>query len=329
MKRFKVVLVDVNGKTIPAWVLEALDKEGIEFVARECGSTEDLARHAGDADVVWVWGSRVVTAESLAGLPQCGAIIRTGSGTDNVPVDEATRRGIVVANTPEAHNDAVSNHAIALLLAIIRDLPQQDRSVRAGQWYPTSWHSLHLHGRTLGLVGFGLIGRLVARKMRGFDLSILAYDPVVSAEAMAAESVRPADVDTILSESDFVFLHCPLTRDTYHLIGERELRRMKPSAILINTARGPVVDEPALVRALTEGWIAAAGLDVLEQEPPDPDNPLFKLANVLVTPHAAGHSDEDREASWRLSTDTAIALARGRWPRSYVNRSVKPRLNLS
>jgi len=329
MKRFKVILVDEPNGPIPAWVLEAFEKEGIEFVAQVCGSNEDLARHAGDADVVWVWGSRVVTAESLAGLPQVGGIIRTGSGTDNVPVDEATRRGIVVANTPEAHNDAVSNHAIALLLAIIRDILHRDRDVRAGEWSRARWHSPHLYGRTLGLIGFGLIARLVAKKMRGFDLNILAYDPFVGAEVMAAESVRLADVDTILAESDFVFLHCPLTADTYHLIGERELRRMKPTAILINTARGPVVDEPALVRALTEGWIAAAGLDVLEQEPPDPNNPLFKLENVVITPHIAGQSDEDLDRSWRLATDSALAMARGHWPRSYVNRSVKPRLNLA
>jgi phosphoglycerate dehydrogenase-like enzyme len=328
MKRFKVSLVDLSGGTMPAWVAEALDKEGIEFVAQHCAGSEDLARHAGDADVVWLWGSRVLTPESLAALQQCGGIIRTGSGTDNVPVEDATRLGIVVANTPEGHSDAVANHAIALLLAIIRELPQQDRGVRAGQWSPTSWHSLHLHGRTLGLIGFGHIARAVAKKMRGFDLSILAYDPFLSAEVMAAESVRAADLDTVLSESDFLSIHCPLTSDTYHLIGERELRLMKPSAILINTARGSVVDEPALVRALTEGWIAAAGLDVLEQEPPDLDNPLFKLANVLVTPHAAGHSDEDREMAWQLSTDSAIAFARGQWPRSYVNRSVKPRLKL-
>jgi phosphoglycerate dehydrogenase-like enzyme len=132
-----------------------------------------------------------------------------------------------------------------------------------------------------------------------------------------------------LAESDFVSLHCPLTPDTYHLIGERELRLMKPTAILINTARGPVVDEPALIRALTEGWIAAAGLDVFEQEPPDPDNPLFKLDNVVATPHVAGQSDEDQERAWRLATDSALAMARGQWPRSYVNRTVKPRLNLA
>jgi phosphoglycerate dehydrogenase-like enzyme len=297
-------------------------------VAQDCRSPEDLARHAADADVVWVWGSHILTAERLAGLPQCGAIIRTGSGTDNVPVEEATRRGIVVANTPEAHNDAVSNHAIALLLALIRDIPNHDRRMRAGPWQRIRWHSPHLYGRTLGLIGFGLIARLVAKKMRGFDVSILAHDPYVTPEAMAAEGVRSAEVDTILSESDFVLLHCPLTPATYHLIGERELRLMKPTALLVNTARGPVVDEPALIRALSEGWIAGAGLDVFEQEPPDPNNPLFKMSNVIATPHVAGQSDEDQETAWRLATDSAIAFARGQWPRSYVNRGLKPRLNL-
>lgn len=330
MKRFKVVLVDLDGTTVPGWVGEALAKEGIAFVARECKTSEELARHAGDADVVWNFGSHVVTAESLAALPQCGGIIRTGSGTDNVPVEEATRRGIVVANTPEAHSDAVSDHAIGLLFAVMRQIAVQDRAVRSGEWNATRGRpGWHLHGQTLGLVGFGHAARLVAKKMRGFELTLLVHDPYVSADVMAREGVRAANLDTLLSGSDFVFLHCPLTKETYHLLGERELRQMKPSAILINTARGAVIDEPALVRALTESWIAAAGLDVLEQEPPSADHPLFKLDNAVITPHIAGYSDEHQEIAWRLSVEAAIALAQGRWPRSCVNRAVKPRWNLS
>jgi len=160
-------------------------------------------------------------------------------------------------------------------------------------------------------------------------MTVLAYDPFVTPEAMAGLGARPASLDEVLSQSDFVLLHCPLTKETFHLIGERELRRMKPSSILINTARGPIVDEPALVRALTEGWIAAAGLDVLEDEPPAPDNPLLKLENTVITPHAAGFSDEDEDLCWQLSVESAIAFKQGRWPRSYVNRGVKPRLSLA
>ena len=330
MSPFKVVLMDRNLDTVPEWVVKKFAEEGIAFDARKCASMAEVAECAGDADVVWNWGSRTITPEGLASLPKCVGLIRTGSGTDNVPVEEATRRGIVVANTPEAHNDAVSDHAIGLLFAVMRQIPVRDRMVRAGQWQHARLNRhWHLHGQTLGLVGFGLIARLVAQKMSGFGVTILSYDPFVSAEAMASLGVRPAGLDELLSSSDFVFLHCPLTPETFHLIGERELRRMKPTAILINTARGPIVDEPALVRALTEGWIAAAGLDVLEDEPPAPDNPLFKLDNTVITPHSAGFSDEDEALCWRLSVDSAIAFKQGRWPRSYVNRSVKPRLTLA
>lgn len=329
MKPFKVVLADFHERNAPAWVANALEKEGIEFVAQHCATTAELVRLAADADVVWIWGSQIITAESLALLPECKGIIRTGSGTDNLPVPEATRRGIVVANTPLAHSDAVSNHAIGLLFAVLRRIVSLDRAVRSGEWDTRlTWPGWHLHGQTLGLVGFGHAARLVARKMRGFDLTLLAHDPYISDEQMASESVRAVSLDELLSGSDFVSLHCPLTPQTFHLIGERELQQMKPSAILINTARGAVINETALLKALVEGWIAAAGLDVLEQEPPSPDNPLFKLDNVVLTSHVAGQSDETLEACYRFSVEAAIALAHGRWPRSCVNRDMQPRLNL-
>lgn len=331
MARFKVALVVMDGGAVPEWVSAGLAAEGLDFVAHHCRTREELEEWAADADAVWVFGgSRIVTAENLDLLRRCGAIIRTGSGTDNMPVAEATAAGIIVANTPEALNDPVADHAIGLLFAVIRQIAIQDRLVRAGDWdRHRAWPRWHLHDQTLGLVGFGHIARRVARKMSGFDMTMLAYDPYVPPEIMPSLSVQAASLDEVLSRSDFVSVHCPLTRETHHLIGERELRLMKPEAVLINTSRGPVIDEPALVRALTEGWIAAAGLDVLEQEPPDPDNPLLKLDNVVLTPHIAAYSDEYLEASWRLSMETAIDLAKGRWPRSYVNREVKSRWNLT
>jgi len=161
-------------------------------------------------------------------------------------------------------------------------------------------------------------------------MTVLAYDPYIGHEAMAQAGVRAAGLEEVLAQADFVSLHCPLTPETHHLIGEAELRSMRPSAILVNTSRGPVVDEPALIRALQEGWIAAAGLDVFEQEPADPDNPLFKMENVVVTPHVAGGSDESMALCWRLSVDSALALANGQWPRSVVNRGrVQPRRALA
>ncbi|MCC7359079.1 MAG: C-terminal binding protein [Anaerolineales bacterium] len=331
MKRFKAVLLEGAGYPVPAWAAEILAQANVDFVAVECRSADDVRRHAADADLVWVWGGTLLTPEVLAFLPQCGAIIRTGSGTDNVPVAAATERGIVVANTPEAHNDAVSNHVIGLLFAVIRNLVVLDRRTRAGQWrpariFPSGWH---LHGQTLGLVGFGHISRLVAKKLSGFDVRTLVFDPFLAPEVISAAGAQPAALDDLLAQSDFVSLHCPLTPQTHHLIGERELQRMKPQAILINTARGPVVDEPALARALTEKWIAAAGLDVFEQEPPDPANPLFGMDNVVLTPHTAGESDEDRNLAYQLSVESVVAFAQGKFPRSYVNRGVKPRWPLA
>ena len=330
MTPFKVAMVHMDAEELPAWIPETMASNNIEFVFEECETRAQLASCAGDADVVWVCGgSLIVDAESLADLPRCGALIRTGSGTDNIPIDAATERGIIVANTPEAFSDGVSDHTVGLLLAVVRQIAIQDRTVRTGIWdREVAYPSWHLRGQTLGLIGFGHIARLVTRKLSGFEMTVLAHDPYVSADVMASHGVESASMEQVLSRSDFVSLHCPLLDETHHLIGERELRLMKPRAILINTSRGPVVDEPALIRALSERWIAAAGVDVLEQEPPAADNPLFSLDNAVITPHIAGYTDQSLDDSWRLSVETALDLARGRWPRSYVNHNVKPRWRL-
>ena len=327
----KVALVDLDGQNVPDWAIQSLKHEGVELIIRQCNTQAELAEHAMEADIIWLFGgSRVLQGGSLAMLPHCWAIVRTGSGTDNVPVEEATTRGIVVANTPAALSDGVSDHVIALLLALVRRIPAADRAVRAGVFDQTLFRPLNsFQGRTFGLVGFGHIARDVARKLSGFGMKWLVHDPFVSADNLAAQGVQAVSLETLLSEADFVSLHCPLTPATRRLIGESELRRMKPSAILINTSRGPVVDESALARALAESWIAAAGLDVFEQEPPARDNPLLKLDNVILTPHSAGLSGDGMEPRWRSSVDTVLALARRRWPPSCVNRDVQPVQNLS
>ncbi len=319
--RPKVALVDLDGHPVPEWVRPALEREGIDLVARDCRTREELADCAGEADAVWLFGGSRVLQGNLDAIPRCRAILRTGSGTDNVPVEEATRRGVVVANTPAAMSDGVSDHLIALLFAVVRRVAELDRAVRAGGWGRVPVQPLNrVQGRTLGLVGFGHAARQVARKLRGFEMRVLAHDPFVSPGAMAALGAAPSGLGELLAESDYVSLHCPLTPATRHLIGERELRLMKPTAVLLNTARGPVVDEPALVRALREGWIAAAGLDVLEQEPPAADHPLLGLSNVVLTPHVAGYAFEGIAARWRASVEAVLALARGEPPPSWVNR---------
>jgi D-3-phosphoglycerate dehydrogenase len=318
----KVALVDLDGQTVPDWVRESLDREGIELVVHDCKTRSELATHAQDADVVWLFGgSRVLLGGNLAALPHCRAILRTGSGTDNVPVEEATRRQIVVANTPAAMSDGVSDHLIALLFAVTRRVAELDRAVRLGRWGQVPVEPLNsVQGRTLGLVGFGHVAREIVRKLSGFAMRVLVHDPYLDAERLAAHGVRASGLCELLAESDYVSLHCPLTAETIHLIGERELRLMKPTAVLLNTSRGPVINEAALVRALREGWIAAAGLDVLENEPPAPDNPLLGLDNAVLTPHVAGYSFNGVEMRWRLSVETVLALARHEAPRSWVNR---------
>lgn len=329
--RTKVALISLDGQSLPNAVVQELAHAGIDLSVSECANRADLAAHASDADVVWLFGgSRVLHDGNLAALDRCWAILRTGSGTDNVPVDEATARGILVANTPAAFSDGVSDHVIGLLFAVVRRLAALDRSMRAGRWEQATAVPLNsVEGRTLGLVGFGHVGQLLVRKLRGFEMRVLAHDPYARPETLAAHGVESADLARVFSESDFVSLHCPLTPETHHLVGEEQLRLMKPSAILINTARGPVVDEPALIRALREGRLAAAGLDVFESEPPAADNPLLKMDNVVVTPHGAGYSVNGVELRWRHSIAALAALAARRWPPSCVNRQVRPKVELS
>ena len=321
-----VAVCDLDGHPVPDWVTQTLTQAGIDLRVRQCTTQDELSEHARDAEIVWLFGgSRLLHGGTLAKLPNCRAIVRTGSGTDNVPVDEATERGIVVANTPAALSDAVSDHVIALLFAMVRHVPRMDRLVRSGVFDQNLGRPINLiQGRTFGLVGFGHIARAVLRKLRGFEMTWLVYDPYVSESTLVAHGARPAALDEVLSESDFVSLHCPLTPQTRHLIGERELRLMKPDAVLVNAARGAVVDEPVLIRALQEKWIAAACLDAFEQEPLPVDSPLFQLENVILAPHSPSHTAEWMEPRWRASVDAVLALASHHWPPSCVNRQVQP-----
>jgi D-3-phosphoglycerate dehydrogenase len=267
----------------------------------------------------------MITAQVLPLLKKCRAILRTGTGTDNIPVSEATRLGIVVANTPEATMHQVAEHAIGLLFAVIRQIARQDRLVRQGIWDRyRAWPDWHLVGQTFGLVGFGRIARLVARKISGFEMKVIAYDPVVDSPVMAERGVEKMNLDELFSRSDFISVHVPLSEKTRHSIGEAQLRLMKTKAIIINTARGEIIDQQALVRALSEGTIAGAGLDVLDPEPPAPDDPILTLENVVITPHIAGYSDLFREGFWRQSVETLVAMSRTGMPIWIVNPEVVP-----
>jgi D-3-phosphoglycerate dehydrogenase len=326
MSPFKVVLIANDLPPTPDWVGPKLKEQGIELIERACTSAQEVVETAANADVVWTMGgSRVINAAVLPLLRKCRVILRTGTGTDNIPVAEATRLGIVVANTPEATMHQVAEHAIGLLFAVIRQIARQDRLVREGVWdRERAWPGWHLVGQTFGLIGFGRIARLVARKIAGFELNIIACDPLVDRQTMEEQGVKKVNREELLSTSDYVSVHVPLSDKTRHLIGEQQLRLMKNTAVLINTARGEIIDQRALVRALTEHWIAAAGLDVLDPEPPAADEEILGLENVVLTPHIASYSDVFHDGFWRHSVETLVAMSKTGMPRWVVNPEVIP-----
>lgn len=267
--------------------------------------------------------------EMLEKAPNCRIIARDGLGYDSVDVAAATGRGVWVTIIPDALVDDVADHTMMLLIGTNRRVVQLDRATRSGEWRPAQMAHYadpprKLRGATLGIFGLGRIGRAVAERARGFGLKLLAADPVVSREVATSVGATIVSKDELLRESDFVTVHVPLSAATRHLIGERELRLMKPSALLINTSRGGVCDEAALVRALQEGWIRGAGLDVLEVEPVSLDNPLLKMANVVLTPHIASASDvSNRERRSEAAGEVLRVLSGGR-PReaAVVNREL-------
>jgi len=326
--RFKVVRFIKPELPVPDHIAQRLIDAGLDLVVLPPPADRgDLERLAGDADLLWDYGGLgKITRRDLEALKRCGAIVKVGTGVDHIDVKAATEMGIIVANTPYVLTDAVADHAISLLFSLVRQVPRHDRLIRAGHW--DFWLALPLRrfrGATLGLVGFGHIPQALVAKLCGFGMRILAFDPYAPADVMVSLGVESVSLDTLLQSADYVSLHCPLTEETRHLIGERELRMMKPSAVLVNTSRGPVVDEPALIRALQEGWIQGAALDVAEKEPPEPDNPLLKLDNVILTPHIAGHTDRFPDDYAEVCVEAILDLAQGRWPRSVVNPSVRPR----
>ncbi|MBI4012362.1 MAG: C-terminal binding protein [Candidatus Rokubacteria bacterium] len=304
---------------------EAVFREaGVRFGQVVARTEDDFLRECGGADALLVQYGQV-SRRVLQGLPRLRLVVRYGVGVDGVDVAAATERGIPVANVPDYGTDEVANHAVALLLALGRKIARLDRQTRAGRWNVFEIQPVHrLIGRTVGLVGCGRIGSRVARKLAGFDVRLLAHDPYL---AEFPPGVTPVGRERLLAESDYVTLHCPLTAETRHLIDAAALACMKPGAVLINTARGGIVDTAALVAALEGGRLGGAGLDVTEQEPLDPGSPLLRLEQVIVTPHAAWYSEEGRsELKRRVAEEAVRVLVRGEPPQNCVNPEVLGRV---
>ncbi|MFQ5857214.1 MAG: C-terminal binding protein [Anaerolineae bacterium] len=279
----------------------------------------DIARQAGGLLVTYVQ----VTRDIIEQLDRCRVIARFGIGVDNIDIQAATRAGIVVTYVPDYCIDEVSDHALALLLTLARKITYADRRVQAGQWEMRAVVPLHrLRGRTLGLVGFGKIPRALAPKAQALGLTVVTYDPYVSDEVTVPLGVGRVDFDELLRSADYISIHAPLTAETHHMFNADAFRQMKPGALLINTARGPLVDERALADALDEGQLAGAGLDVVPQEPPPADSPLLGRDNVILTPHIGFYSEESLvELQTKAAQEVARVLS-GESPRYPVNPEV-------
>jgi D-3-phosphoglycerate dehydrogenase len=302
-----------------------IEEAGLELIAAQCKTEDELIEVAHDAAAV-VAQYATISARVIAELPECRVIARYGTGVDIVDVDAATEHNVLVTNVPSDWcENEVADHALALLLAVSRKITVYDRATRAGTWRWQSGAPIHrLRGSVLGLLSFGAIARAVAARAAGFGMRITAHDPFLSAEEIAATGTQAVSFDELVTESDCLVIQAPLTSETHHLFDEAQLRRMKPTSILINTARGPIVDDRALHRALSEGWIAGAGLDDIEEEPAKvrdwrPDNPLFSLDNVVITPHAAYYSEESISTVRRFAAEEVVRVLTGQAPLSPVN----------
>ena len=324
MSPFKVVITDFGDPdhSLEAGVLNGSGLD-IDLVRLQTRVPEELIPHVTDADALIVqWAT--INRKVIEAMTRCKVISRYGIGVDMVDLQAAGEHGIVVANVPDFCMEEVSDSTIGFLFSLNRRIFVLDRWERSGGWGSTRpipyWPPARLHGQTLGIVGLGNIGRVVARKAGCLGLKLLGYDPYIKPEQAAELGVELVALDDLLRRADYVTLHCPLVAETRGLIGAAQLALMKPTACLINMARGPVVVQAAIYDALVNHQITAAALDVLDPEPPDPNDPLLQLDNVIINPHASSGSVE---AAAQLRHDTAqnvVEMLSGRLPRSIVNR---------
>ena len=330
MMSFKVVstaIVDYPVRNLDERIKEL---EGVEFLSKPSPAEDDIIAAARDADAV-VTTTEPFSRRVIDSLKSCRLITTPKTGYDNIDVAAATEAGICISCVAEASTEEVADHSMSLLLACARRVVRLDKAIRAGEW--KVFHGLEMEqiwkgivpirGQTLGLVSFGRIPRALVPKARGFGMRILAYDPYVESEAMEKMGVEKVELDFLLKESDFVSVHSALTGENRHMLGADQFKLMKPTAYFINAARGPLVDEGALYTALVNGNIAGAGLDVLEVEPIEMDNPLLGLDNVILTGHSAHYSDISVATVRRSPIEDISRIMSGKWPEGWVNPEVE------
>ncbi len=291
--------------------VEVLKNAGFEVVYREYPDEDRLVELVRDVDAIIVRSKPKVTRRVIKSAPRLKVIARAGVGLDNIDLDAAKERGIKVVNSPGASSRSVAELAFGLLFAVARKIAFADRKMREGIWAKKQAMGVELEGKTIGVVGFGRIGYQVAKIANAFGMKVLLYDPYPKEERAKEVGGSFASLEDLLRESDVVTLHVPLVEATYHMINEERLKLMKPTAILINAARGAVVDTKALVKALQEGWIAGAGLDVYEEEPLPKDHPLTKLDNVVLTPHIGASTVEAQMRAGVQVAEQIVEILKG------------------
>ena len=323
-KPYKVVITDHD--------YPDLDQErkvfgaiGVEFVAGQCKDEDAVIALARDADALLNEYAKL-TPKVIEALENCKIIVRYGIGVDNVNIPAATKAGIMVCNVPTYGIHEVSDHVVGLFFSSIRKIPAMSETVKKGRWDCNLGRPIYrIHGKTLGIAGFGNIARMVVQKLAPWNIKVLGYDPFISESVFKSHGVEKTSFEQLLNESDFVSAHVPHTVETFHMFSYERFKQMKRGAIFINTARGPLVDEDGLYRALQEGWLAGAALDVMEKEPPDPGHPLLSLPNVIITPHMAWYSVESAVDLQRMAAEEVARVLKGEEPLWCLNREVRNR----
>lgn len=327
---------ETEGLEIEQALVDEITDLQINLLGRPSATEDELIAAGADADALCVSTREAVTRRVLENLPNTKVISRYGVGLDNVDLDAAAENNIVVTHYPGYCTSEVADHAMSMVLALNRRLVEQDRSLREGDWVkfgPATRTILKgtvpaLRELTLGIIGFGRIGQAVAERARPFGLKLIAADPYQDPAVMEAHGVESVTLDTLLARADLITIHCPLTPETRGLINGAALAKMKPTAFLVNTARGPIIDLPALAAALANGKLAGAALDVVDPEPLPADSPFYKMDNVILTPHSAYYSERSVELVRRETLMEAIEVLRGRRPRTVANPDVLTRVHL-
>ncbi|QGY33036.1 C-terminal binding protein [Pantoea cypripedii] len=323
-RRFKVVITDYDYGDI-AIEEEILNAAGADVIGLQAKSEDDLVEIARDCDAIMNQYARV-GAKVISAMTQCKVIARYGVGVDIVDVDAATQRNILVTNVRDYCTEEVADHAISMWLALARNLLAYNTATHQGIW---QWQSgapvYRLRGQTMGIVSFGRIGQAIAERARAFGVNVIVYDPYIDPALARQHQAVLVSKETLIAQSDIFMMQVPMTADTRHFLSEDEFRAMKRQALIINTGRGPTIDNKALYRALHEGWIAGAALDDPEEEPAKrahwnpADNPIFSLPNVIVTPHSAYYSEESIRAARQLAATEVASVLTGKTPRFPVN----------